>query len=520
MKRGDDPKTPLAQRVRGLEMPWNRVLSSGVGPAGAASALGPWHPQEFTAECVETIPEAGDMMVFVFRRMDGAPLAFRSGQYINIDFPVHGENAEPVSRSYSISSAPTEPWTFSITIKRDPKGLVSTWAHDSIRPGTVLEMLGPVGAFHLADYDRRARYLLLGAGAGITPLMSMVRTIHSLPGQADVVLLYHGSAPDRFAFSEELDFLARADFRIEVVYTLGDRAQADREQADGEPGDRESGEASPRTAPAWTGRAGRLSTALLEEIVPDANGRQVFACGPEGYLNTATDCLREVGVDDTSVFMEFFSGDRATRAEYAEEVALAGEIAEEIASSTEEYYEQQPPALEMYEPEYTAEGPVEATGVPVEAVDALAEVPVEPEVEVIVEGVGSDAEVGAGSEIDSAAASAGETVTSATESDNETAVVDPANFATVGEGEHTMAFVRTGLNVRVASDDFVLDAARRAGVKIGANCQEGMCGSCKVVKLDGDVDMNHQGGIRAREIDAGKFLPCCSTALSDLVIDA
>lgn len=487
MKRIDDPMTPLAQRIRGLEMPWNRVLSSTTGPAGAATALGPWHPQEFSAECVETIPEAGDMMVFVFRRMDGAPLAFRSGQYINIDFPVLGEGAEPVARSYSISSAPTEPWTFSITIKRDPNGLVSTWAHEFIRPGTVLEMLGPVGAFHLADYDRRARYLLLGAGAGITPLMSMVRTIHSLPGQADVVLVYHGSAPDRFAFSEELDFLQKADFRIDVVYTLGDRLQAGRSSEGSTP---------------WMGKSGRLSTALLNEVVPDANGRQVFACGPEGYLNTAAECLREVGVDDTSIFMEFFSGDRATRREYAEEVALAGEIAEEIASSTEEYFEQQPAAWDMYEPEYNADGPVDAVGAPVEAVDALAEVPVEPEAELAVE-------------TDRATTSA-----SVSESGDETTVVDPVTFATVGEGEHTMAFVRTGLNVRVASDEFVLDAARRAGVKIGANCQEGMCGSCKVVKLDGDVDMNHQGGIRAREIDAGKFLPCCSTATSDLVIDA
>lgn len=510
MKRLADPTTPLAQRIRGLEMPWNRVLSSTTEPAGAATALGPWHPQEFSAECVETIPEAGDMMVFVFRRMDGAPLAFRSGQYINIDFPVHGPGAEPVSRSYSISSAPTEPWTFSITIKRDPKGLVSTWAHESVRPGTVLEMLGPVGAFHLADYDRRARYLLLGAGAGITPLMSMVRTIHSLPGQADVVLLYHGSAPDRFAFSEELDFLAKADFRIEVIYTLGDRKQANQE----------SGEQSAGSAPAWTGRVGRLSTPLLDEVVPDANGRQVFACGPEGYLNTAAECLREVGVDDTSVFVEFFSGDRETRAEYAEEVAIAGEIAEEIASASEEYYEAQPAALEMYEPEYTAEGPVEAVGAPLEAVDALAEVPVEPEVEVVVAGIETATDVESDSASETRPATASATVDFDDAADDETTVVDPATFATVGEGEHTMAFVRSGLNVRVGSSEFVLDAARRAGVKIGANCQEGMCGSCKVVKLDGDVDMNHQGGIRAREIDAGKFLPCCSTATSDLVIDA
>ena len=504
MRSSAVPALPLAQRVRGLEMPWNRVLSSASEPAGAATALGPWHPQEFAAECVETIPEAGGMMVFVFRRMDGAPLAFRSGQYINIDFPVDGPDAEPVSRSYSISSAPTEPWTFSITIKRDPKGKVSSWAHDHLRPGTVLDMLGPVGAFHLADYDRRARFLLLAAGAGITPLMSMIRTVHSLPGQADVVLLYHGAAPDSFAFSEELDFLANVDFRIKVIYCLGDRECGDE----------------------WEGRTGRLSTSLLEELVPDANGRQVFACGPEGYLNSATELLRTVGVDDTSVFMEFFSGDREIRAEYAEEVAIAGEIAEEIAATTEEYFESQPAALDMYEPEYDADGPIEAVGAPTEAVDAEAVVPVEDEVEIEVVGVTDEnfAEAGPGSASDAgptvpagdgAAASAGDTG-----EDDDIAVVDPAALPAVGQGEHTMSFVRTGLNVCVGEDETVLQAARKAGVKIPANCQEGMCGSCKVVKLDGDVEMNHLGGIRAREIDAGKFLPCCSTAKTDLVIDA
>ena len=504
MRSSAVPALPLAQRVRGLEMPWNRVLSSASEPAGAATALGPWHPQEFAAECVETIPEAGGMMVFVFRRMDGAPLAFRSGQYINIDFPIDGPDAEPVSRSYSISSAPTEPWTFSITIKRDPNGKVSPWAHDHLRPGTVLDMLGPVGAFHLADYDRRARFLLLAAGAGITPLMSMIRTVHSLPGQADVVLLYHGAAPDSFAFSEELDFLANVDFRIKVIYCLGDRECGDE----------------------WEGRTGRLSTSLLEELVPDANGRQVFACGPEGYLNSATELLRTVGVDDTSVFMEFFSGDSEIRAEYAEEVAIAGEIAEEIAATTEEYFESQPAALDMYEPEYDADGPVEAVGAPTEAVDAEAVVPVEDEVEIEVVGVTdenlAEADPGSASDAgsavpagDGAAASAGDAG-----DDDEIAVVDPAALPTVGQGEHTMSFVRTGLNVCVGEDETVLQAARKAGVKIPANCQEGMCGSCKVVKLDGDVEMNHLGGIRAREIDAGKFLPCCSTAKTDLVIDA
>lgn len=97
---------------------------------------------------------------------------------------------------------------------------------------------------------------------------------------------------------------------------------------------------------------------------------------------------------------------------------------------------------------------------------------------------------------------------------------DASSFDTVGTGSLTLSFMRTGINVRIDPTEYILGVAQRAGVKIGANCKEGMCGSCKTVKLSGEVEMNHQGGIRKREIDAGKFLPCCSTARTDMVIDA
>jgi len=453
--------TSTAQRIRGLEMPWNRVLRSTEQPANAAKALGPWHPQEFLAECVQNIEEAGGLMTFVFRRLDGAPLAFRAGQYLNIAFPVYGEGEETVDRSYSISSAPTVPWTFNVSIKRDPKGRVSNWAHENLRPGMVLDMLGPVGAFHLGDSDRRARYLFLAAGAGVTPIMSMVRTIHSLPGQADVIVLCHGTAPGDFPFWQELEYISKVDTRIKVYYSLGDREK-------------------PKS---WKGYTGRLSAQMIDDVAPDANGRKVFACGPEGYLNSATELLRQVGVDDTSVFMEFFSGDRKTLLEYQQEIVLAESIAEEVAESVEEFYENQPPELGMYEPEYDETGTIEAVGQELIAVPADAPIP-PPE-------------------------PAGEQLPP-----------DTSSYDTVGEGSITMSFVRTGINVKINPDEKILGAAKQAGVRIAANCQEGMCGSCKVVKLSGEVNMNHQGGIRAREITAGKFLPCCSTAQSDLVIDA
>ena len=453
-----DPWVTSTQRIRDLEMPWNRVLGATAGPAGAATALNPWNPQEFMAECVGTVPESGGMMTFVFRRVDGAPLAFRPGQYLRIAFPVDGPDAEPVDRSYSISSAATQPWTFDITVKRDEDGRVSGWVHDNVRPGTVLEMLGPVGAFHLPDAERRPRYLLLAAGSGITPIMSMIRTIHTLPGYADIVVLYHGTAPGTFAFSRELEYLASVDSRITVYYSLGDRS----------------------VEGTWEGMVGRLTTSMIEDVAPDANGRHVYACGPEGYLDVATQLLLDVGVDDTAIHVEYFTGAADVRQEYREEVALAGELAEEYAEAVQDYHDTQTAALDVFVPAAEAE-----------------EAP--------------PAEAPAAAETQTA---------SAPEAAPDAAAASPADFQTVGEGPITMSFVRSKLNVRIGPEERILQVAQRAGVRIGANCQEGMCGSCKSVKISGEVEMNHQGGIRQREIDAGKFLPCCSTATTDLVIDA
>ncbi|BBH15801.1 hybrid-cluster NAD(P)-dependent oxidoreductase [Nocardioides baekrokdamisoli] len=430
------------ERIRGLEMPWNRALGS--SSTELTRVLAPGRPQEFTAECVEVIPEVGDMKTFVFRRTDGAPLSFRAGQYLNIAFPVDGPDAEPVDRSYSISSPPTRPWTFSISVKRDPEGQVSRWAHDHLVPGMLLEMLGPVGAFHLPDSDRRARYLLLAAGSGITPLMSMIRTIHDLPGRVDVVLLYHAAQAGTFTFAQELEQLAAADSRIKVFWSLGDRNVPD----------------------TWAWLAGRPSTQMLNEVAPDANGRQVYACGPAGYLEAVQRLVRDVGVDDTSFNMEYFTGDRQTLLEYDEEIAYASQIAADGPATD---------AADLYGPTSTFETDLGAADV-----DQLE-----------------------------------------TEPDAAPAVsVDPSDFATVGTGSLTLSFVRSKLNVRIDPDEAILGVAQRNGVRISANCQEGMCGSCKSLKLSGEVEMNHQGGIRAREIAAGKFLPCCSTAKTDLLIDA
>ncbi len=65
----------------------------------------------------------------------------------------------------------------------------------------------------------------------------------------------------------------------------------------------------------------------------------------------------------------------------------------------------------------------------------------------------------------------------------------------------------------------ILMTARAAGVRIGAACESGICGTCQVMKLSGEVEMNHNGGILDEDIAEGYILACCSRPLTDVKID-
>lgn len=87
-------------------------------------------------------------------------------------------------------------------------------------------------------------------------------------------------------------------------------------------------------------------------------------------------------------------------------------------------------------------------------------------------------------------------------------------------GTATVTFGRSGREVVCAPGTTVLAAAQQAGVSLPSSCGGGLCGTCKSGLLAGKVEMSHQGGIRPREVAAGKFLPCCSTPDGDIVVDA
>lgn len=231
-------------------------------------------------ECLSVVAETHDVKTFTFHSPDYPALAYEPGQFLTIS-PVIGQQS--VSRCYTLSSTPTRPFTFSITVKRVPGGAVSNWLHDNLKAGDAMSASGPAGVFTPVAGPAR-KLLYLSAGSGITPLMAMTRAAADLHADLDIVFVHSARTPKDIIFREELARLERCMPRLRTLFFcegLGDE-------------------------PDWAGPIGRLSIAELQQRIPDFLERSVFTCGPKGYMDAARALLGSAGFDLARYHQESF----------------------------------------------------------------------------------------------------------------------------------------------------------------------------------------------------------------------
>ncbi|RRS04254.1 ferredoxin reductase [Aquabacterium soli] len=192
---------------------------------------------------------------------------FQPGQHLNVGAQVGGRW---VQRSYSLSGIPRRDGRIAITVRRVEGGVLSEHLTGRARVGEVLS-LGPAfgdmiwpGASSDAPAAQESAWLFLAAGSGITPLMSLTRAWAAAGTPADLTLVYWARTREELCFAEELRALAlrEARFRVHFVMTRQDGLRD-------------------------TELQGRLNEARLESIVPDLPRRQIYACGPAGFVDTA-----------------------------------------------------------------------------------------------------------------------------------------------------------------------------------------------------------------------------------------
>jgi ferredoxin-NADP reductase len=264
--------------------------------------------------------------------------------------------------------------------------------HDTLQPGMRLNAFYPIGRFHL-DAIPDMPLAFVSAGSGASPLMSMLRTLALYQPLADVAWVHSARDAHDILFAVELTALQRRMPNLRVMVTLS------------------------RPSPGWFGLCGRFTRRLIGAVVPDFSERDVYCCGPVGFM------------------------DEMRRIHAAEGARRAAFHVEHFAAPL--------PVLE----------PLPASG------------------------LGSLTNGPAG-------------------------VSDTGFQARLGRKTFT-----------IAPGETILMAAARQQVVIPCGCASGMCGTCKLKCVSGDVVMRHQGGLSDVDEANGFILACSSRPASDLDLE-
>jgi ferredoxin-NADP reductase len=228
------------------------------------------------ARVVEVRRETGEASTVVMRP-NGAWNGFLPGQHVQFGVEVDGKRRV---RVFSVSSSQAaEKGTFSVSVKAHPDGYVSQFLHRELAPGTIVYLSQAEGEFVLPD-EVPDSLLLVSGGSGITPVMSMLRTLRDAGHTGQVTFLHYARSRDDEMFTDELDEIAATTgFRIVRVYTR-------------------------RPAPAAE-LAGRFHVDHLKHLGVDPSGTLTFACGPAGLIASVRDTYTELGAAD-HLRMEYF----------------------------------------------------------------------------------------------------------------------------------------------------------------------------------------------------------------------
>ncbi|GAX40417.1 hypothetical protein NIES4075_13820 [Tolypothrix sp. NIES-4075] len=249
-----------------------------------------WTKGDLTVRCISVIDETHDVKTFRFVADPPVLFSYKPGQFVTLDLEINGEE---ISRSYSISSTPSRPHTLEITVKRvpapvdcepdTPKGLVSNWLHDNVTPGSIIKLNGPLGKF-TCFANPSQKLLLISAGSGITPMMSMSRWLCDTGANCDIIFFHCARSPRDIIYRHELEMMSARypNFHLAVSTTRN------------EPGH------------SWLSLTGRLDPAMLQVVAPDYRIRTVYVCGPDTFMEGTKQMLESISFPMQNYYEESF----------------------------------------------------------------------------------------------------------------------------------------------------------------------------------------------------------------------
>lgn len=235
----------------------------------------------------DIVRETSDAVTLVFAKPAGDAFAYKAGQYLTLKLDVAGES---LRRAYSLCSSPLTDADLMVTVKGVEGGRVSTYLNKSAQKGQTIEVFPPMGHFNVEPVATRAHhYVLFGGGSGITPLMSILKTILAGEPNSRVTLLYGNRDEQSIIFRDALDREeAAADGRLRVIHLLSDPSAN------------------------WLGMRGLPTRATVLNLAQDLLNadrlpKSYWMCGPAPMMEEVTAALGFLSIPKEQIHREVFT---------------------------------------------------------------------------------------------------------------------------------------------------------------------------------------------------------------------
>ncbi|MDJ0899883.1 MAG: FHA domain-containing protein [Xenococcus sp. MO_188.B8] len=250
---------------------------------------------ELQVNCVQVIRETHNVRTFRFIGNDPISYTYKPGQFITVSLNIGGKS---VQRCYFISSTPSRPYTLDITVKLVPflgenalpgalaqkipkssdipnpiAGLVNNWVYKNLQVGSRITISQPRGEFP-NFVNSSGKILLISAGIGIAPMMSIARWLCDTVSNVDIIFVHSARSPRDIIFRKELELMSQKfpNFKLAITVTRT------------------------KTGTSWYGYTGRLNKSILPVIAPDYRERNVYVCGSDSFRKAMRSLMEELSL--------------------------------------------------------------------------------------------------------------------------------------------------------------------------------------------------------------------------------
>jgi ring-1,2-phenylacetyl-CoA epoxidase subunit PaaE len=267
-----------------------------------------------TLKIREVVPIAKEAVNLIFEKPE-EDFNYQPGQFITLIDEVNGEK---IRRAYSLCTSPFLDEYPAVTVKRVPNGRMSNHINSTYKAGQEVEVMKPMGMF-TTTFDAQAtrKAVFFGGGSGITPLMSLMRTILAKEPNSNVTLIYGNRSEEYIIFKDLLnELMSQYSGRFQVIHIL---------------------EEDPNGLAAIKGRP---SPGIISDLISSREhvGGEYYICGPQPMMDVTMEGLKLAGVNESSIRMESFEAGKTSPKEIIDTPTASSGVSEvTILLDGEEY---------------------------------------------------------------------------------------------------------------------------------------------------------------------------------------